>query len=357
MFRWFSTVAILTWAASATAAEGTFTIVSESSRNGAAVQGLSANGSVVTGVSDGRVFRWTADQGLTYISPRDILHTFYTAVSADGSTIVSTVADATGLFSAARWTEQEAAWQTLGGLPQQTSPDGHEISTSWGVSADGATVVGLGWHTNDRAEAFQWTEGTGMVGLGQPAEGKRSSRASAISADASTVVGFFEHPSFGYRRPVRWVNGGAPDLFLGEDMPGEVLAANSDGSRIVGGASLTGSGNRAFLYSDSTGVRDLGIIGDDPFGLTQSVASAVSDDGSVVGWVGDIFYGSPQGFIWTPDGGMVLVNDYLASQGVTVPDEWYIVSVTVISADGKTLGGQAINLKRIAYAGWIATVP
>jgi uncharacterized membrane protein len=90
-------------------------------------------------------------------------------------------------------------------------------------------VVGLGWHTNYKAEGFQWAEATGMVGLGQPAV-NRSSRASAISADASTVVGFSEHPSFGYRRPVRWINGGEPDLFLGADMPGEVLAANSDGS-------------------------------------------------------------------------------------------------------------------------------
>ena len=74
-------------------------------------------------------------------------------------------------------------------------------------------------------------------------------------------------------------------------------------------------------------------------------------------WVGDIFYGAPQGFVWTPEAGMVFVNDYLAAHGLTVPDEWYLTSVTAISADGKTMGGQAINLNRVAYAGWIATVP
>jgi probable HAF family extracellular repeat protein len=319
------------------------------------VQGISGDGSVVTGVTDGRVFRWTADLGLTYISPRDFLYTFYASVSADGSTIVSTVADSTGIFSAARWSEQGAGWQTLGGLPGQNSPDGAEISSGWGVSGDGSTVVGLGWHTNYRAEAFQWTEATGMVGLGQP--GNRSSRASAISADASMVVGFYEHPSFGYRRPVRWGNGGTADLFLGTEIPGEATAANSDGSVIVGAASLTGSGNHAFLYSDATRVQDLGIIGNDPFGFSQSVATGVSDNNTVVGWVGDIFYGAPRGFVWTPDGGMAFVKDYLAAQGVTVPDEWYITSVTAVSADGKTIGGQAINLNRVAYAGWTATVP
>jgi hypothetical protein len=97
------------------------------------------------------------------------------------------------------------------------------------------------------------------------------------------------------------------------------------------------------LYQAASSFQDLGIIGDDPYGFSQSVANGVSDNNTVVGWVGDIFYGSPQGFVWTPDGGMVFAKDYLAAQGVTVPDEWYILGVTAISADGKTIGGQAIR--------------
>src|SRR5262249_49146233 len=207
MLRLLSAAAILTLAAQTATAASAFSVISESSQGSSPVLGISADRSAVVGVSNGRVFRWTPDQGLAYISPQDVLHTFYASVSADGSTIVSTVADSTGLFSAARWTAQGDGWQTLGGLPGQSSPDGAEISGSWGVSADGSTVVGLGWHTNFRGEAFRWTEATGMVGLGQP-PANRSSRASAISADASMVLGFYEHPSFGYRRPVRWVNGG-----------------------------------------------------------------------------------------------------------------------------------------------------
>src|SRR5215472_15759240 len=197
MFRLPLAAVILTLAAGTSAAGSGFSVIGESRNGSAAVQGISANGSVVVGVSDGRVFRWTPDLGLAYISPQDVLHTFYASVSADGSTIVSTVADSTGLFSAARWTAQGDGWQTLGGLPDQSSPDGAEISSGWGVSGDGSTVVGLGWHTNYTAEGFQWTEATGMVGLGQPPASRHSSRASAISADASTVVGFYEHPSQG----------------------------------------------------------------------------------------------------------------------------------------------------------------
>jgi hypothetical protein len=130
--------AILTLAAGTAAAQSAFSVIAESSNGSAAVQAISADGSVVVGVSDGRVFRWSPDQGLTYLSPRDAIHTFYASVSADGSTIVSTVADATGLFGAARWTEQGNGWQTLGGLPDQSSPDGAEISSGWGVSGDGS---------------------------------------------------------------------------------------------------------------------------------------------------------------------------------------------------------------------------
>jgi hypothetical protein len=71
MLRLLSTVLLLCMAAGPVAAADGFRVIDESSGGGAAVQGISATGSVVTGVSNGRVFRWTPDQGLTYISPRD----------------------------------------------------------------------------------------------------------------------------------------------------------------------------------------------------------------------------------------------------------------------------------------------
>jgi hypothetical protein len=76
MLRFFSAALVLTLAARTAAAESTFSIVSENSSGGSAVQGMSANGSVVVGVSDGQVFRWTPDRGLTYISPKDFLPRF-----------------------------------------------------------------------------------------------------------------------------------------------------------------------------------------------------------------------------------------------------------------------------------------
>ncbi len=353
MKRSIAALAILT-AVSGSALAGSFYIVDQNADGGAATFGLSADGSVATGISNGRVFRWSAADGTTYISPSSYYHTFTSAISADGNTIVSEVADNTGLFTAAKWT-QSTGWTNLGGLPGQTAPDGEELSTGWGVNADGSTVVGLGWHSNYRAEAIKWTQGTGVVGLGQP-DGA-SSRASGISADGSTIVGFYENPDTGERRAARWVNGGATDLFLGETAVGDANAVSSNGGLIVGSGPIETYNQHAFLYTDGVGVQDLGAIGQDDFGFLQSGAADVSDNGIVVGWSGDPFFGFVQGMVWSQPTGMVFAPDYLALAGITVPSNLVINSVTSISADGLTLGGQAIDINTFSYVAWVATVP
>ena len=356
MFKLISGAVALILAASVASADIGIYVLGESGGGGAAVMGFSGNASVATGVSDGRVFRWTPSTGLTYISPQSYLYTSFANVSADGSTIVSTVADHTGMFSAARWTTQ-GGWQNLGGLPGQSSPDGQQISSGYGLNADGSVAVGLGWHTDYSAEGFRWAQATGMVGLGQPPAPGRSSRASNISANGSTIVGFFEHPQYGNRRPVRWVNGGAADLFLGAEMVGEATATSSDGSVIVGGATLDGINQHAFIYSDAHGATDLGLLYEDPFGFGQSFANGISDNGIVVGWSGDPFFGPIDGFVWTGDRGMMSAADYLSGYGLSVPQDWVVSSITAISADGSAIGGQMVNMNTFQTAGWIAITP
>jgi uncharacterized membrane protein len=72
------------------------------------------------------------------------------------------------------------------------------------MDGEGSIVVGLAWYCPG-AEGFRWTKQDGMGGLGHPPHG--SSRATAISADGSTIVGFYEDPVQDFRRPVRWISG------------------------------------------------------------------------------------------------------------------------------------------------------
>ena len=55
------------------------------------------------------------------------------------------------------------------------------------MSADGSVIVGSGV-SDDGAQAFRWTEATGMVGLGVPA-GWYSMSAESVSGDGSIIVG------------------------------------------------------------------------------------------------------------------------------------------------------------------------
>ena len=333
-------------------ADGQFYAIGSPSLSTATLD-LSADGSVAVGVTNGVAWRWTVAGGLQPLTPANGRFTSTAAVSADGSTVVSTLLNPdSGYAEAARWTA-DTGWQYLGGLPEGGPLDG-QLSSGWGVNGDGSIVVGLAWLTNGSAEAFQWTAADGMVGLigGQPAYGSRASR---VSADGSTVVGFYGSQSFD-RRPTRWTTPGNPELV---DTLGEATATNSDGSVIVGGAiPPNGSSNReAFIYSRGSGGTSLGVLDPtDPF--SQSFANRVSDGGVVVGWSGDpVGLGSPQtGFVWTADGGMVSANDYLAANGVNVPANYVIDSVTCISADGKVLGGQAIDNNTIGYVSWVAVI-
>src|SRR5262249_41055071 len=154
------------------------------------------------------------------------------------------------------------------------------LSSNFGVSGDGSIVVGLGYLNPGRAHAFRWDHSTGMVDLGS-LEGK-DSRANAISADGSTIVGWDAAPS-GYWRGALW-HGGKEMLLDPKGLLGEANAVNADGTIIVG----TGyrGGSHAYLWTAS-GVTDLGKL--DRRGPNnpgeQAYAEGVSDDGkTVAGW-------------------------------------------------------------------------
>jgi hypothetical protein len=67
-------------------------------------------------------------------------------------------------------------------------PGGGFFSAVLDVSADGSTAVGVGAGTSGD-EAFRWTSGGGMVGLGS-LYGTYRSHALGVSADGSVVVGY-----------------------------------------------------------------------------------------------------------------------------------------------------------------------
>jgi probable HAF family extracellular repeat protein len=177
-------------------------------------------------------------------------------------------------------------------------------SEAFAVSADGSVVVGGSvWDSISQngflfrpQEAFRWTEEEGMVGLGQLV-GAPSSRAHAVSADGSVIVG--------------WIN-----QFV---RPGDVVFPY----------------NEAFRWAPNEGMVLL-----DPHRTGNSSANFVSADGSL------IFGVNPQGhyFVWDAAHGMRNLFQLLQDYGADLSG-WPIneMLMTAVSPDGTIFVGVGTN--------------
>lgn len=211
-------------------------------------------------------------------------------------------------------------------------PDGGLRSAAMAVSADGTTIVGQADGGFGENAAFLWTLSEGMVGLGSiPGRGIFIS-ANGVSADGSVIVGGVRGGAPGVGSAAIWRAGSAPVLLgstAGGFVPGVGRSVSADGSVVVGsGWQPIGNIGReeAFLWTESTGVRPLGVLGESEF--ARSFVSDITADGStVVGSSGADF--QFQGFVWTESTGMTELNlgEFTSVGGITADGE-YIIGIT-----------------------------
>ncbi len=254
------------------------------------------------------------------------------AISADGSVVVGTGFNALGESEAFRWTAG-------GGIVGLGSIPGRSNSLALGVSGDGSVVVGTGFNALGEYEAFHWTAGTGMVGLGDLPGGPFDSWAFGVSADGSVVTGIGQivgaTPVDGATGPeaFRWSSEGGM-VGLGAPPGGSFslgFGVSGDGRAVVGvGHTFVGLTlfEEAFRWTADGGMVGLGDL---TGGSVFSDARGASADGSVV--VG--FSGSTSGleaFRWTADGGMVGLGD--------LPGGSFSSRALGISADGSVAVGR-----------------
>ena len=201
---------------------------------------LSSDGKAMAANIGGEIYRWTAAGGFVDLGPGDAFNSSI-GISGDGNTIVTGHLGGDGNTDPAMW-QQATGWVDLGHPAEGCALDG-SWGDAWGVNRDGSIIVGLSWYCPG-AEGFQWTQEAGMVGLGHPTNA--SSRATNISFDGSTIVGFYEDPVQGFRRPVRWISGGT-DLFLGDSVPGEAIGVGYC-SMLMMALLLAPKSGQAFIY-------------------------------------------------------------------------------------------------------------
>jgi uncharacterized membrane protein len=329
----------------ANAATATFQIISDPVSNSWVNFALSGDGSVMAANYGGEIYRWTAESGFQDLGPGDP-YSSSIGISRDGSTVISGYIGGDGFSRPALW--KKSGMVDLGHPSNGCTKIGNSWGSGYGVNANGSVAVGLAW-TCEHAEAFAWTATTGNVSLGHPTNS--DSRASAISANAQTVVGFWADPT-GPWRPVRWVDG-KHDLFVGSKTFGEATAVNSNGTQIVGQIYDNLGNGIAFLYSDLSGLRSLGTIRQSR--TEQSIANGISDNGVVVGWSGDPFGHGIEAFLWTSRSGTVKLAKALRQMGAKIPAGITLSTAISISADGSTVAGQYVD-SQFNVGNWIAYI-
>ena len=336
-------------AASAALAGPGFTVIAQNFE----AWDVSADGSVVAGNFGGEgagYAYWTRDGGLVNIggaSPQP--YGGHASISDDGRYLAGTAFNTTtNLAEIARYDRMTGQWTTLGGIGGEL--DGG-VSSGWGISGNGQSVVGLGWTGDFRAHAVQWNEGAGLTDMGSTVPGN-SSRANATNVDGSIVVGWQDAD---IRQAAVWNNGVQTLLFdaITNEALSEAAAVSNDGEW-VGGFGNFGNNGEAWIWSESTGAIRLGHINDTYTGAV----TALSDDGSVVvGFERSFgFGGGSLGFIWTEDTGMIDLNAYAASLGIDT--QGLVLDLPLgISADGTTIVGRAIDFTNFTTVGFVLTIP
>jgi len=307
---------------------------------------ISGDGRTVAGFVIGspgiRAFRWDADSGLVLLEPAtqdsNEQGTPF-ALSADGSVVVGFSAIA-GFPSAVMWDDLGAVAElgTLG-----IDPDSNlDYSSVYACDATGTVLVGI-TSSPDGQEAFRWTEGTGLVGLGGLAStAPYRSEAVGISTETGAILGeSLDDDS--KSRLFRWTEiDGMVEL---ERAGFDELSVNdaSPGATAMTGGARTGPDERpvAFVWHEDAGVTDIPL----PPESNTAFGFGVSDDGaSVVGR----YEPAPtapgtSGFFWTPTLGTVDFNDYCVSTLGIDPGDWILYPEDMDASGGVIVGAARLH--------------
>ncbi|MDR4893008.1 MULTISPECIES: T9SS type A sorting domain-containing protein [unclassified Chryseobacterium] len=316
-------------------AEAQLTVIGLGNYN---VGAVSDNGIVSMHTSAGGIYKWNAAGGLVQIGS---ISNGYpaagrTIVSNDGTKISSSITNtATGFNEISTYDVAAATWVNRGGLVP-TGWDG-SVSSTWGMTTNGNTIVGLGFLTAANAHAVKWDEVNGMVDLGSIVSG-RSSRANAINAAGTVIVGW-QDESNGTRSGAKWQDG--VESFITDNNGnnvGEAGGISADGNTIIGAANPN-----PYVWNTVSGLTY--ITHPNASFSFKGGATGISADGKkVIGYYRA--FGAPpmsgEGFIWTSATGRINLNDYAASLGIATNGVTMGLPLA-ISQDGKKIAGSGTN--------------
>ena len=299
----------------------------------------SADGSVVAGYNTSQFFYWAPETGITFIG--GIAPTAggagSAAISDDGTRLGYTVLNP-------KTNKTEGAFYDLAtGTTTRIGSFGFSCDLAatncWGMSGDGSTMVGLGWHKLCAARAYRYTTSGGLVDLGSSVSGA-SSRANASSANGSVIAGW-QDSAAGARQGAVWQNGVQKLITTASGAAlGEAGAVSADGNWVVG---LGSSANNllGWRWSNATGAPTLPPS---PIpSLPRGFPTAVSEDGSRI----LVFYRTQfppatggEGYLWV-NGTLTSLETLAAQAGIALTPDIRMALPLGMSRDGYTIVGTA----------------
>ncbi len=294
--------------------------------------GISADGATVIGASAvgeyGWSFRWS--NGVMTPLPKSNETSIYlsqaNAVSADGSVIVGME------FDFSTYTTMGYRWSTTDGLqilPYNPGTIDNNVGSADAVSADGSLVAGYA------PDAYVWTAGSADTTPLPTLAGSSSNHAHGISADGSVVVGASgNNNASGFA--FRWSAAeGTQPLTITNAVRSDATAVSGDASTIVGSFMVASSASETAFAWTALGVVTLGSLSIDE-GTVSQVFSVNHDGNWAVGVSDDraALWDTRTGSVWD-------LNDFVTSQAGF--SGWTLESATGISADGRRIVGNGVN--------------
>ena len=189
-------------------------------------------------------------------------------VSANGSVVV-------GVSNTSNYEERAFRWTLANGMENLGTLGGNQ-SVANAVSADGSIIVGYSRDSADIKRAFKWTAATGMQDLG----GGDWTEAVAISNDGSVVIVNNGMDGFAYR----WTASGMDNLGTLGGSQTIAYDVSADGSVIVGLSYVAATDPYAFRWISGAGIQQIGTFYSFAYGVSAD-GNTVSGDGSII--VGD----------------------------------------------------------------------
>ena len=315
--------------------------------------GISDDGTVVVGESNGLAFRWDLVNGMQALGtlgplPGGALTSTAFGVSGNGAVIVGVSSSPLGL-QAFRW-DAVNGMQGLGDLP-----GGNFFSVATSASADGSIFVGASAYKFStrtdpgESQAFQWDPVNGMQGLGDLPGNYIAGFPRDVSGDGTVIVGVASYPSGTLTLSEAFLWDTATGLklglgFLPLGFASDAWAVSADGTVAVGYAN--GSGLLEAVRWDLAS----GLIEPLVPGGTGGTAFAISADGSTIvgrAFVADApFDPSSAGsgaFIWDAVYGARNLKRVLQDDFGLDLSRWTLVRAAGVSADGKVIVGDGIR--------------